>query len=178
MCVNESVQSTLYIYQNPIGRTKLTFIFVLSSHMIHVLSGKEVRWCAFLKSLPPPHHAQLTLTVLQGQGPRPAGMWFLHWWDQQMHQRHRASLPCSCQSEPGHQGWHLSWGMGDSTGTEEVMLSSLAYPAAFCAVWRSGAEHLAVYCEWKEKYFYWNVSRQNHVLDKVYQFWEDTRVSR
>lgn len=64
------------------------------------------------RSRSPPHHTQLTVSVFQRQGPRPAGMWFLHWWDQQMHQRHWAGLPCSCQPEPGHQGWHLCWGKG------------------------------------------------------------------
>lgn len=95
------------------------------------------------KSLPPSHHVQFTISVFQGQGPRPARMWFLHWWDQQMHQRHWAGLPCSCQSESGHQGWHLSWGKADSIGTKRVMLSSLTYPAAFLSVWRFGAECLA-----------------------------------
>lgn len=28
MCVYESVQSTLYVHQNPIGRAKLTFVLV------------------------------------------------------------------------------------------------------------------------------------------------------
>lgn len=55
-------------------------------------------------------HAECSVSVLQGQGPRAEGMWFLHWWDQQMHQGHRAGLTRCCQPEPGHQGWHLCGG--------------------------------------------------------------------
>lgn len=77
------------------------------------------------KCLSPFRCAQLTVCVFQGQGPRPARMWFLHRWDQQMHQRHWAGLPCSCQSESGHQGWHLSRGEGHGTGAGQ---SNAAFP--------------------------------------------------
>lgn len=119
MYVYKSVQSTLYIQQNPIGRTKLVFFLVPLLPHFTCCQVMKYTYVHPWKRLSPFCYAQLTVCVFQGQGPRPARMWFLHRWDQQMHQRHWAGLPCSCQSESGHQGWHLSRGEGHSTGARQ-----------------------------------------------------------